>query len=270
MKFEDLTPDRFEPPPAEWWRVPVPWWLLAAIAIAVAELTAHPSLGVVIFCVKFGLNDWHTATWLCRVDPRRERSHTLWWFLMGSGCLKIFLMSSVVFPLLAGWWRAVFGQRLQHEVRIAVWVGVGGIGLSFVLTHIGIFLAVRRGVRVWLNRQLHRFRDENRWPFELTLPNRLQSILNGSAFPGFFGFALGGALILIGRFRGDLRLMTTGGVAVAVSGAILLSHALSVKRIVAKSPEECWGDFPELVLADDECAADPALGESGLHSASLH
>ncbi len=254
--LESAEVDENEIRRSDWWRVPIPWWLLAAIAIAVAELTAHPALGVVIFCVKFGLNDWHTATWLCRVDPRRKRSHTLWWFLMGSGCLKIFLMSSIVFPLLAGWWRVAFGQRLQHEVRIAVWVGVGGIGLSFVLTHIGIFLAVRRGVRVWLNRQLHQFRDENRWPLELTAPNRLRAILNGSAFPGFFGFALGGALTLAGHFRGDMRLMTIGGVAVAVSGAILLSHALSVKRIMARSPEECWSDLPELILVDDELPAE--------------
>ena len=43
---------------------------------------------------------------------------------------------------------------------------------------------------------------------------------------------------------------------------------LSGEDLRAKSPEECWGDLPVLVLAENDRAADPALGESGLHSAS--
>ncbi|HLQ43826.1 MAG TPA: hypothetical protein VK137_03785, partial [Planctomycetaceae bacterium] len=116
-----------EPQWSDGWHWPVPWWLLAAIAVAVAELTAHPALGVVIFCVKFGLNDWRTAAWLCRVDPRRERSHTLWWFLIGSGCLKIFLVSTLVFPILARIWVALFNQDVTNEILVALGVGIGGM-----------------------------------------------------------------------------------------------------------------------------------------------
>ena len=46
--------------------------------------------------------------------------------------------------------------------------------------------------------------------------------------------------------------MTSGAVA-AVASLILLGHGMSVKRIVARTSEECWGDLPELE-ADESIA----------------
>ncbi len=45
---------------------------------------------------------------------------------------------------------------------------------------------------------------------------------------------------------------TTSGVVALVSSLILLGHGLSVKRIVARTSEECWGALPELELDDSE------------------
>lgn len=230
----------------------IPWWLLLAVAIVVAELTTHPAIGVAVFCLKFGLNDWRTAAWLCRVDPQPRRSHSIWWFLVGSGFLKIFLMSSIAFPVLAGCWRAITKQKVIDEVRVAMTIGLCGMLFSFVVNHIGLYFVSRRRVRVWLNRQLHLFRDGNVWPVRLTGTNRLREVLNGSAFPAILAFILGIAFSNLFGLQNAIGPAITSGIIASVSGLILLGHGLSVKRIVARTPEECWGDLPELELDDSE------------------
>jgi hypothetical protein len=231
----------------------IPWWLLLAVAIFVTELTAHPAIGVAVFCLKFGLNDWRTSAWLCRTDPQPRRSHTIWWFLVGSGFLKIFLMSSIVFPILAGWWAVLTKQVVKHEVMVAMVIGLGGMLLSFVINHIGLFLASRRHVRVWLNGKLHWFREANVWPVYLAGPNRLRDILNGSAFPAILAFISGSGCLIVLAMRKLVRPAMTSAIVVVVASLILLGHAISVKRIIARTSEECWGDLPELE-ADDSVA----------------
>jgi hypothetical protein len=230
----------------------VPWWLLLAVAILVTELTAHPAIGVAVFCLKFGLNDWRTAAWLCRVDPQPRRSHTIWWFLVGSGFLKIFLISSVAFPVLAGWWSVIAKQDVWHEFLVAMTIGLCGMFFSFVVNHIGLYLAARRHVRVWVNRQLHQHRDRNVWPVRLAGTNRLRDLLNGSAFPAILAFIVGIACLIVFGIANAIRPAITSGIVATVSGLILLGHGLSVKRIVARTPLECWGDLPVLEVDDSE------------------
>jgi hypothetical protein len=224
----------------------IPWWLLLAVAIVVTELTAHPAIGVAVFCLKFGLNDWRTAAWLCRVDPQPRRSHSIWWFLVGSGCLKIFLVSSIAFPVLAGWWRAIVKQNVLAEVRVAMTIGLCGMFFSFVVNHVGLYFASRRGVRVWLNRQLHQHRDANIWPVRLTGANRLRDVLNGSALPAILAFIAGIACLIIFGMKQAIRPAIISGTIAMAASLILLGHGLSVKRVVARSPDECWADLPEL------------------------
>ena len=230
----------------------IPWWLLLAVAIVVTEMTAHPAIGVAVFCLKFGLNDWRTAAWLCRVDPQPRRSHTIWWFLVGSGFLKIFLMSSIAFPVLAGWWKAIAKQNVTAEVKVAMTIGLCGIFFSFVVNHIGMYLASRRRVRIWLNRQLHQFRDNNAWPVRMSGTNRLRDLLNGSALPAILAFVMGIAFLIVFGIQKLFQPAITSGIVAAVAGLILLGHRLSVKRIVARSSMECWSDLPELEVDDSE------------------
>lgn len=230
----------------------IPWWLLLAIALFVAEMTAHPAIGVVVFCLKFGLNDWRTAAWLCRVDPQPRRSHSIWWFLVGSGFLKIFLMSSIAFPVLAGIWRAITNQRVKGEVLVAMTIGLGGMLLSFLVNHVGLYFASRRRVRIWLNGQLHQHRDGNVWPVRMTGPNRLRDVLNGSALPAILAFILGNLCLLIFGVRQAIRPAITSGIVALVASLILLGHGLSVKRVVARSPDECWDDLPVLEIDESE------------------
>ena len=233
----------------------IPWWLLLAAAVFVTELTAHPAIGVAVFCLKFGLNDWRTAAWLCRVDPQPRRSHSIWWFLVGSGFLKIFLMSSIAFPVLAGWWKAIAKQNVLAEVQVAMTIGLCGMLVSFVVNHIGLFLASRRRVRVWLNRQLHQYRDANVWPVRLTGANRLRDLLNGSALPAILAFIAGFAGLIGFGLANAIPQAVTSGILALVSSLILLGHGLSVKRVVALTSEECWADYPELELDDSESAS---------------
>ena len=89
-------------------------------------------------------------------------------------------------------------------------------------------------------------------PVRLTGANRLRDVLNGSALPAILAFIAGIAgLIGFGLAKAFRPAITCGTVA-TVASLILLGHGLSVKRVVARSPEECWADLPELELDDSE------------------
>ena len=72
----------------------------------VRTLAFLSALGTVIFCMKFGMNDWLTALWIRRRDHCGRRAATYTWFLLGSGFIKVFLVSGVAFPLLWLVWNA--------------------------------------------------------------------------------------------------------------------------------------------------------------------
>ena len=65
-------------------------------------------------------------------------------------------------------------------------------------------------------------------------------------------FILGIMWLIIFGLQNAIRPAITSGIIALVSSLILLGHGLSVKRIVARTPEECWGDLPELELEDSE------------------
>ena len=82
--------------------------------------------------------------------------------------------------------------------------------------------------------------------------NRLRDLLNGSALPAILAFMAGIACLIIFGMQKLFRPAITSGVVATVASLILLGHGLSVKRIVARSPLECWGDLPELEVDDSE------------------
>src|SRR5262245_56584508 len=73
--------------------VRMPWWFIAGVAFLVAEFTAHPAIGVIVLCLKFGWNDFLTALWLRRRDPDRERGATCSWFYCASGLWRVCVWS---------------------------------------------------------------------------------------------------------------------------------------------------------------------------------
>ncbi|HLQ45793.1 MAG TPA: hypothetical protein VK137_13735, partial [Planctomycetaceae bacterium] len=139
-----------------------------------------------------------------------------------------------------------------NEILVALGVGIGGMAVSFVMSHIGLVVAWRRRERVWLNSQLHRCRDQNCWPPQLTAPNRVQDVLTFSAIPAVLGTVVGVIFMLVGMIGGLARVGLAGSGLALVCGAIMLHHVLLVKRVLAKTPDDCWYDPPVLELADDQ------------------
>ena len=80
----------------------------------------------------------------------------------------------------------------------------------------------------------------------LSRPNRLRDILNGSALPAILAFTMGTIFLLVFTMQKMIRPAMISAMVVVVASLILLGHAISVKRIMARTSEECWGDLPEL------------------------
>ena len=109
----------------------LPWWLIGAFAALVAELTAHPSIGVVVLCLKFGWNDFQTALWLRRRDPIPLRGRICFWFYAASSlwriCISGFALMFVLAVILgvSAARQAPAGGRPQVAVQIRL---VGAVG----------------------------------------------------------------------------------------------------------------------------------------------
>ena len=249
-----------EPVAGRTWNWHMPWWLLAALAFALIELKAKPAVGVMILCLRFGFNDWRTAGWLCRTDPQPQRARTIWWFLVGSGLLRIFVISVLVYPLLCAICAGFGFKPTRHEVRVSISFGLIGILLSLVVTHIGALLANRRGVKVWINRQLHVSRDRNEWPPCLNLPNQLKSIIGASSLPAIAASMFGLLILIGGTIAQQLPVAMIGSVVTAVSAIILINHQMLLRRITARTPDECWRTWrsparfsePAIELTEDD------------------
>lgn len=65
------------------------WLCVLLIAWVVFDLTASDSLTAVVVCSKLGWDDWLTAIWLYRRDPRRVRAAVCSWFFIASGLWKM-------------------------------------------------------------------------------------------------------------------------------------------------------------------------------------
>src|SRR5262245_50371075 len=77
-----------------------PKWLtmagLLSVAWLVYEATAQPALAAVVFCLKFGWDDWRIAVWLWRSDPNRGRSHACFWAYVAAGLWRVAITGTVL------------------------------------------------------------------------------------------------------------------------------------------------------------------------------
>src|SRR6266571_5337383 len=137
------------------WRGHVRWSALFLLGWLLYEATSQPGLAAAVTCAKFGWSDWRVAWWLRRVDPDWRRGQTCFWFYLAYGLWKVAVMSLVVIFLLA-----LAGSMLRRPpawaqgggmppAAVGVLVAAGlGLGLSFFVTYVSVWSALRNGVKV--------------------------------------------------------------------------------------------------------------------------
>lgn len=263
----------------------LPWWLILTIAVVVTELTAHPSIGVIVLCFKFGWNDFRTALWLRRRDPNRRRGAVCSWFYLSSGLWRVCLWSFALMFVATVFFvatdppqarpanRPKVDPDLPPEMVICMVMWMGSFGVATLLTLLSVCLAWRQPVKVWISRSVSDSRRLNQWPPRLVprpRPERnlLNSWLVGSGAGLFVLLFLIGLAVLMASFDAAKRLGPAGnhqwidvgfgvivGVFVPIGSAflILVFGDLIFKRIGARSPTECWPanePITELVPSD--------------------
>ena len=104
--------------PSQGWRQAITWTGLLTAGYVLYEVTKQPAVGTAAVCLKFGWQDFRTARWLWRADPRRARGRACWWLYVGWGLMKVGLVA--------------LGTNMAVVIgMIVVIVVIDGLGLPF-------------------------------------------------------------------------------------------------------------------------------------------
>jgi hypothetical protein len=246
----------------------LPWWLILTVAMIVTELTAHPSIGVTVLCLKFGWNDFRTALWLRRRDLNRRRGAICSWFYFSSGlwrvCVWSFgLMFLIVMVVGVSQAQQAGAQQVPNnapmpptEIMTCMIVWLISSAMATFLTLVSVWLSRHGDVKVWISGSVSESRRQNRWPPRPTVwqrpeTNLLRWWLILTAIAVFVPSFIVGVTVLAtlgGRNPGQggnwaawvpVVIMT-----VLFLGAffVLIVGGRQYERLGAISPWHCWPD----------------------------
>lgn len=235
------------------------WFLLLGAGLLVFELTAQPALGITVACAKFGVEDFLTALWLRRTDPNRCRGNACYWFYMANGLWRVTkyaFLGIVLFVVIHDLLPRPQGRQQVLMEFLATWlVFLSAWGLSAAATFVGVCLARRDGLRIWLDATLHQSRRFGIWPPRPTETNNVDGLLCiavvmalaliGTALCILIGFALA-AVQPPPKPNTIMIVIILGGLAIGGIGAYLVTTIFSLEQtIVARSPRECWSELTD-------------------------
>jgi hypothetical protein len=232
------------------WRGAITWSSLVLVGVVLYELTNQPALGTAGLCLKFGWEDFKTANWLYRYDPRRARGRACWWLYTAAGFWKaagVALLTNAVVILGLAYllWhaRAPAVDRLMRSFVGAGVTTMGGCIIAAFMATVAVGIAWRNGVRLWLDGTATRARRANVWPPvgpDFPRANRLVWLLVTAAYVSYT-FAMIVAVQFIERLKqagpGDLLLGALAWCTLIVPALIASRLQLAVG---AHSAAQCW------------------------------
>lgn len=224
--------------------------MLLVAGFATFELTTSATLTVLLLCGKFGWNDLRTALWLRRKDPDVRRGRVCAVFYMASALWKVSLtavaaMFTVVF--LAMFIGLPRGDAPPEFVAAALLAAIAP-SISSVVTWLGVALARRYSIKVWIEPAIHRARRERVWPpHEFCRANQAGYLLIAAILCPAAPLAvlsMAAACIFLEGARHNLMVLPTLLAVFAVE-TLMAVLALSLKERVARAvvamlPEDCW------------------------------
>ena len=248
----------------------LPWWLILTVAVIVTELTAHPSVGVTVLCLKFGWSDFRTALWLRRRDPNRRRGAVCSWFYFSSGVWRVCVWSFALMFITVMFGAAIgvlpqAGRGVPQngnapppvEMITCMIVWLVSSGVANILTVIAGIKAWRHRTKVWISGSIAESRQRNEWPPRPVYRGRptinLMSVLRLPTgilmFIALFLIAFVPFVVFVVRPNGPppARIGSTAIILwliVSFVGAltIVVLSSGTYLRLVAFSPYECWPD----------------------------
>ena len=238
------------------------WGALIAVAVGVYELFQQPALLGATISLKFAWGDARTGWWLWTRDPDRRRGQAHFWVYLGFGLWKAALAGIVLsfaFVFLdvivhgPAKNRAVGAKRDDTLMFIFAGSCVSGsltAMLSGLVTSVGLLLARRSRVKLWLNSRVAAARVRDIWPPDFGEKNRITIIALPSAFTAML--TLFGIFTLLTVIAFDPK---NGGKEVVVGGIIVSLVALIIgtlklldwtrQHLIAYSPVDAWPDEGE-------------------------
>ena len=234
------------------------------IAIVVFELTADPSLVVVVGCSKFGWEHVLTAFWLRRTDPDRARGRACLWLYSAWGVWRVslvatMLMFAIVFAMEAlrnalGLPPRKPGDGPPTQFMVAFLTAFFGFALSTILTVVGVRSAASKRVRVWVGPEAIKAREARLWPpiGDGYGTNRVHALAVTAIPFAVVLFVLPGSLLafwvayfFVSRLLPMDLAIVSGGVALVVAviyglGWVLVRVGGGKSNMAAASPAEGW------------------------------
>lgn len=249
----------------------LPWWLIGPIAVIMAEMTSHPSVGIILVCLRFGWNDFRTALWLWNRDPNVHRGFVCACFYLSSGlwrvCLHsfIFIAAFVMFIGFTSMLEIQLADRLaegdQRRVEIEfvtnaiIWLS--SCAVATALTLASIALAIRSREKIWISRSISESRHRNEWPPRVTYvavpeTNLLRTWVLATALAIFMAPLLFGVWFLLSSNPGTPRdhdglgaIMKTMSIAFLPFlgiGFVFMFEKAVYQRLGGSCVAECWPD----------------------------
>jgi hypothetical protein len=245
-------------------RLHLSWPMLFLIGWLLYELTTKPTLGAVAVCLKFGWEDFRSAIWLRRNDPRRLRGRACFWLYLASGLAKtagVAGLMSFAFVAVSPKGPAAQGPRWAAIMEMAAWTGLAtlaGLACAVLTFNYAAVLARWGGFKLWLGRDIHAARRRNDWPpygGSAIYKNYLNYLLLVALLllfltPVLFAFLLAAAAQLFGLFVPVFFFLMMG-----VPLLVLHLKDRMSKWLVASHPGECW-DLDTELPSEAESVAD--------------
>jgi hypothetical protein len=256
------------------WLGAAAWPLVVLLGWALFELTAQPALAVIALCLKFGWNDLRTALWLWRTDPRRGRGWACFFLYVSSGLWKVTLTGVLLIIILIVALTIAFviagpqaqpGVGVEDQCIAACLTGLLGSALAVPLTAAALVLALASRTRLWLNGAVHQARRAACWPPPDVPGDQVNrtGLLTLTALILTWLTALGATISVLIPLRpagGNKQLferVSVSAVGVGWGIGVLLIYWLQnlfERRVIARSPGDCWGRAPLTESAHPEDA----------------
>jgi hypothetical protein len=232
------------------------WPVAILVAIMVHQVTGSPIAAASLLAVHAGWKSFRCGLWLKSVDPVLARAWACFWFYLATAFWKAAawaLATVFLFVVVA----IVAGQPPgEEEIIMEFFVLGGGICLSTAIGILALASALRGGVRVWVHSNVR-----ERCHSDFSQLGRIGGFYVGPLGHGFnhavfvvatslavpvVGF--GTALLIwsaAGARPNDAPLIPTLlGFLILFPGSLLAipAYAIIARRVIAKTPAECWGD----------------------------